>query len=117
MNDYFYIDFVDVNHFHKLKEKLSDKIVGKWDGMADVVSALSYDVKNVVILLPQSIKKENVETWLFVLLKELKEQNVCLGTKFELAGISEYSVSSDIVFGDENNIVKILYVVIYERVK
>ena len=74
-------------------------------------------MKNVVILLPQSIKKENVETWLFVLLKELKEQNVCLGTKFELAGISEYSVSSDIVFGDDNNIVKILYVVIYERVK
>lgn len=52
MTDYFYVDFVDAIHFLKLKEKLSGKIVGKWDGMEDVVSALSYNVKNVVILLP-----------------------------------------------------------------
>ena len=45
MNDYFYVDFVDAIHFLKLKEKLSGKIVGKWDGMEDVVSALSYNVK------------------------------------------------------------------------
>ena len=78
MTDYFYVDFVDAIHFLKLKEKLSGKIVGKWDGMEDVVSALSYNVKNVVILLPQGIKKENVDAWLFVLQKELKERNVFL---------------------------------------
>lgn len=113
MNAYFYVDFVDVNHFHKLKEKLGDKIVGKWDGMADVVSALSYNVKNVVVLLPQGIRKENVEAWLFALQKELKERNVCLYLKVDLAGISESSVSSDIVFGTDGYIVRILYVVNY----
>lgn len=113
MNAYFYVDFVDVNHFHKLKEKLGDKIVGKWDGMADVVSALSYNVKNVVVLLPQGIRKENVEAWLFALQKELKERNVCLYSKDDLAGISESSVSSDIVFGTDGYIARILYVVNY----
>ena len=93
MNDYFYVDFVDAIHFLKLKEKLSGKIVGKWDGMEDVVSALSYNVKNVVILLPQGIKKENVDAWLFVLQKELKERNVFLFSKNELAGISEMTIA------------------------
>ena len=100
-------------HFLKLKEKLSGKIVGKWDGMEDVVSALSYNVKNVVILLPQGIKKENVDAWLFVLQKELKERNVFLFSKNELAGISEISVSSDIVFSVGGYIARILYVVSY----
>ena len=113
MNDYFYVDFVDVNHFQKLKEKLSDKIVVKWDRMVDVVSALSYDVKNVVVLLPQGIRKENVKTWLFALQKELKERNVLLFSKIGLAGISESSVSSDIVFGTDGYIARILYVVNY----
>lgn len=113
MNDYFYVDFVDAIHFLKLKEKQSGKIVGKWDGMEDVVSALSYNVKNVVILLPQGIKKENVDAWLFVLQKELKERNVFLFSKKELAGISEISVSSDVVFSVGGYIARILYVVSY----
>lgn len=113
MTDYFYVDFVDAIHFLKLKEKLSGKIVGKWDGMEDVVSALSYNVKNVVILLPKGIKKENVDAWLFALQKELRERNVCLYSKFDLAGISESSVSSDIVFGADGYIARILYVVNY----
>ena len=115
MNDYFYVDFVNANHFQKLKEKLRDKIVGKWDGMADVVSVLSFNAKNVVILLPQCIKKGNVETWLFALQKELKEQKVCLFSKYELAGISESSISSDIVFDTGGYIARILYVVYYKR--
>jgi len=111
--NYFYVDFVDANHFLKLKEKLSDKIIGKWDGMADVVSTLSYNVKNVVILLPRGIKKENVEAWLFVLQKELRNRNVFLFSKIELTGISETSVSSDIVFSAGGYIARILYVVSY----
>lgn len=90
MNDYFYVDFVDAIHFLKLKEKLSGKIVGKWDGMEDVVSALSYNVKNVVILLPQGIKKENVDAWLFVLQKELKERNVFLFSKMNWQGFLKF---------------------------
>lgn len=113
MNDYFYVDFVDAIHFLKLKEKLSDIIVGKWDRMADIVSALSYDMRNVVVLLPQGIRKENVEAWLFALQKELRDRNVCLYSKFDLAGISESSVSSDIVFGADGYIARILYIVNY----
>lgn len=113
MDNYFYVDFVDANHLLKIKEKLSGKIIGRWDRIADVVSALSCDVKNVVILLPQGVKKENVEAWLFALQKELKERKVLLFSKFELAGISEKSVSSDIVFGINGYIARILYVVNY----
>ena len=66
-----------------------------------------------MILLPQGIKKENVDAWLFVLQKELKERNVFLFSKNELAGISEISVSSDIVFSVGGYIARILYVVSY----
>ena len=42
MNSCIFIDFVDANHYRKLKEEYSDKIIGTWDRMSDVVSVLSY---------------------------------------------------------------------------
>lgn len=116
MNDCIFIDFVDANHYRKLKEMYSDKIIGRWDRMSDVVSVLSCSTKNVVILLPHTITKNDVELWLLAFFKKLKEDNVWFVLNVGISGISESSASSDVVFDKDGYMARIRYVVSYQKI-
>ncbi|MBU9907430.1 hypothetical protein KTQ96_05690 [Prevotella copri] len=116
MNNCIFIDFVNANHYRKLKEKYSDKIIGRWDRMSDVVSVLSCATKNVVILLPHTIIKNDVELWLLAFLKKLKEGNVWFVLNVGISGISESSASSDVVFDKDGYMARIRYVVSYQKI-
>ena len=116
MNSCIFIDFVDANHYRKLKEEYSDKIIGTWDRMSDMVSVLSYAAKNVLILLPPTITKNAVELWLLAFQKRLKEENVWFVLNVGISGISESSTSSDVVFDKDGYMARIRYVVSYQKI-
>lgn len=75
--------------------------------------SLSDKIKNVVVLVPQTVTREDVESWLYNFQKELRERHVCSVSKIGLAGVSEFSKSSDVVFSRGGYIARILYIVYY----